>query len=143
MFCISLGSVSHPEPSPSTRAAAATFWLPRPNKQDQLTPFRILTVSLHRALQRICFQQCLVQIAELHSVVQAESLFIWALCYISPLVPMCLTPVNHPLTSKWESLVGNIYGCLYTMPRRKNTSAHYFYRNKNTQKPDRTHNCIS
>lgn len=48
-----------------------------------------------------------------------ESLSIWVLCYISSLVPVCLTPVNHSFTNKWELLVQNIYGCLYTVPRRK------------------------
>lgn len=65
----------------------------------------------------------------------------------------CLISMNHPLRSKWESLVSNVYNCFYTMPRR--IVVHYcqrillcrivsalFLQKQNTH-TDKTHNCIS
>lgn len=144
MFCSSLGSVSYPEPLPCTAAGLLLPLLASKAKETRSANAIQSSYYIHALCsQHMCFQQCLVQTAELHSVVQAESLFIWALCCISTVVPMCLTPVNHLLMSKWESFVWNIDYCLYTMPGRKNTSVYYFYRNKNMQKPDKTYNCIS
>lgn len=141
MFCISLGSVSYPDPSPCT--APGLLLLPLSGFQGQETISANAIQNSHCVPALCSSTHLLPAMFGADSRTTQESLFIQTLCCISLLLPICLISVNYSLTSKWESLIWNIYGCLYTMPRGKITSVHYFYINKNTQKADKTHNCIS
>lgn len=143
MFCISLGSVLYAEPSPCS--APGLLLLPFSGFQGQEI------ISANAIQNSHCIPALCSSTHLLPAMFAADRTTLWGTSresIYSGLV-MYFTSTAHVsyfcelLMSKCESFIWNIYGHLYTMPRGKNTSAHYFYRNKNTKKPDKTHNCIS